>query len=273
MDRISLIALLLVAAQSCSLVLEDRQECPAFVFFQREDGSEPGDFDRVWVKVTDGETLEELSADDPLLEKMCSESYSLEIPKREEIMTFGITGARVSTLQGTELILPPGYQGDPIYRFWKKDRLTGEEFHVPLRFIKEFCRMTVVFKHDKDPFPYDVVVSANTCGMDISTGVPIQGPFRYSPPAAEPGVFRFTVPRQGDYTLTLELWKPADSTTGKAEEHAEDLVLWNALQSIKGFSWAMENLPDLTLEIDYVRASVTVLINDWDISSSTDYLL
>ena len=45
------------------------------------------------------------------------------------------------------------------------------------------------------------------------------------------------------------------------------------LQNIDGFSWAMENLPDLTVEIDYVKASVTVLVNDWDLSSTINYII
>lgn len=273
MKRFPLIALLLVAVSSCSLVLEDRQLCPAFVFFQRQEDTEPGDYDRVWVKVMDGCTLEELSADDPLLEKLCSESYSLAIPKREEILSCGITGARVSKLEGTTLILPSGYQGDPVYRFFKKDKLIGEEFQVPLHFTKEFSRVLVRFKSDDGKYPFSVVVTGNTCGMDIVSGMPLQGEFRYIPPETEPGVYRFTVPRQADYTLSLELWSSPDLKTGKDPEHVDDVVLWNALQNIKGFSWAMESLPDLTIEIDYVKSSVTVLVSDWDVSSTIDYIL
>lgn len=272
MNRAPLIALLLVATASCSLVLEDRQMCPAFVFFQRQEGTEPDDFDKVWVKVMDGDTMEELSADEPLLEKMCSQEYSLAIPKREEILTCGISGARVSKLQGTVLTLPAGYQGDQIYRFFKKDRLTGEEFHVPLRFTKEFSRILVRFISEDEVFPFNVVVTGNTCGMDIATGMPLQGEFRYVPPETEPGVYRFTVPRQGDYALSLELWTSPDSKGG-TEEHVDDVVLWNALQNIKGFSWSMESLPDLTIDIDYVKSSVTVLVSDWDVSSTINYIL
>ncbi|MCR5408836.1 MAG: hypothetical protein K6E61_07030 [Bacteroidales bacterium] len=273
MKHLPLIALLLVASPSCSLVLEDRQECPAYVFFHRDQDSDPGDFDRVIVKVMDGETMEELYADDLLLEKLCSESYSIAIPKRKELLSCGVSGARVSSLDGNCLVLPPGYQGDPVYRFIKKDRLVGEEFHVPVRFTKEFSRVQVIFKSDDGVFPYDVVVTGNTCGMDIATGMPIEGVFRYKPPETEPGIYRFTVPRQCDYSLSLELWTAPDAKSGQEEQHVDDVVLWNALQNIKGFSWAMESLPDLTIEIDYVKASVTVLVSDWDISSTTNYIL
>ncbi|MBP5332761.1 MAG: hypothetical protein J6Y66_01145 [Bacteroidales bacterium] len=273
MKRIPLIAVLLAAATSCSLVLEDRRDCPAFVFFSREDGEEPGDRDRVLVKVMDGDTMEELSADDPLLEKLCSDSYSIAIPKREEILSCGVTGMRVGTLEGNILDIPAGNQGDPIYRFCKSGPLEGEEFRVPVRFTKEFSRIEVQFRSDDGQFPYNVVVTGNTRGIDITSGMPVQGPFRYTPPQAEKGVFRFRVPRQGDYTLSLELWSAPDAKSGREEEKVDDLILWNALQNIRGFSWAMESLPDLTVVIDYVKSSVSVLVNDWDVSYSLSYTL
>lgn len=272
MNRIPLIALLLFA-QSCSLVLEDRHECPAFVFFSREGESEPGDYDKVLVKVMDGDTMEELSSDEPLLETLCSDNYSIAIPKREEILSCGVTGMRVGTFDGNLLVIPAGNQGDPVYRFFKSGPLEGEEFRVPVRFTKEFSRIEVQFRSDDGEFPYNVVVTGNTCGIDISSGMPVPGAFRYSPPQTEKGVFRFRVPRQGDYTLSLELWTAPDAKSGKAEENVDNLVLWNALQGIKGFSWAMENLPDLTVVIDYVKSSVSVLVNDWDVSYSINYTL
>lgn len=272
MNRLPLIALLLTAAQSCSLVLEDRSGCPAFVFFKREDDAREEDFDKVWVKVLDGKTMELLSSDEPLLEKLCSESYSLSIPKREEILSCGVTGIRTQQLSGNRLTIPQGNQGDPVYRFCRKGALEGEQFVVPVRFTKEFSRVEVQFRSQKDDFPYEVVVTGNTSGIDVATGMPLPGAFRYSPPQTDKGVFRFRVPRQGDYTLSLELWTSPDSKAD-TPEMVDDVVLWNTLQNIKDFSWAMESLPDLTIVIDYVNASVSVNVNDWDVSSSTELLL
>ena len=137
---------------------------------------------------------------------------------------------------------------------------------------KEFSRVLVRFKSEDGVFPYSVIVSGNTCGIDLVTGRPLEGDFRFVPIESTPGVFLFTVPRQADYSLSLELWAGADSKVGK-EGHVDDLILWNALQNIDGFSWSMENLPDLTVEIDYVKASVTVLVNDWDLSSTINYVI
>ena len=258
---------------SCrSLVLEDRRACPAFVFFERPEDCPVEDKEAVRLMVLDAQTLEELASDKPLLQEIEDKDYYLTIEKRPEIVSIGVAGMRMSTLNGTKLQLPGGCQGDPIYRFSKKEILVDEMAIVPLNMTKEFSRVLVRFKSEDGVFPYSVVVSANTCGIDLVTGRPIEGSFRFVPIESTPGVFLFTVPRQADYSLSLELWAEPGSKVGK-EGHVDDLILWNALQNIEGFSWAMESLPDLTVEIDYVKSSVTVLVNDWDISSTINYII
>ena len=264
-----LAALMLVSCRS--LVLEDRRDCPAFVFFNRPDDCQVGNKEIVNLQVLDASTLEKLASDKPLLQEIVDDYY-LTIEKRPEIVTVGVAGIRMGSLNGTKLVLPDGSQGDPIYLFSKREPLVEETALVDLNMTKEFSRVLVRFKSEDGVFPYKVVVTANTCGIDIVTGRPIEGAFRFVPIESTPGVFLFTVPRQADYSLSLELWSDSESKVGK-EGHVDDVLLWNALQNIDGFSWAMESLPDLTIEIDYVNASVTVLVNDWNISSTINYII
>ena len=230
------------------------------------------DKEPVTLMVLDAQTLEELASDRPLVKELDNRDYYLTIRKRPEVVSVGVAGVRMSSLNGTRLELPVGNQGDPIYRFSKREPLNDEIVHVPLKMTKEFSRVLVRFKSEDGEFPYSVVVSGNTGGIDLVTGRPIIGDFRFVPIESTPGVFLFTVPRQADYSLALELWAGPGSKVGK-EGHVDDLILWNALQNIQGFSWAMESLPDLTVEIDYVKASVTVLVNDWDLSSTINYVI
>ena len=258
---------------SCrQIVLEDRTDCPAFVYFGRTADCPVENRESVSLMVLDAETLEELASDKPLLKELDAGDYYLPIQKRPEIVSVGVAGVRMSSLRGTSLLLPSGNQGDPIYHFSKREPLTDETVFVPLKMTKEFSRVLVRFKSEDGVFPYSVIVSGNTCGLDLVTGRPIEGEFRFVPIESTPGVFLFTVPRQADYSLSLELWAGSDSKVGK-DGHVDDLILWNALQNIDGFSWAMENLPDLTVEIDYVNASLTVLVNDWNISSTINYTI
>lgn len=258
---------------SCrNLVLEDRGACPAFVFFHMDEVCPVDPVEPVSVTVMDASTFEILSSDSPSLEEMCADGYHMAIEKRPEITACGVAGIDKSTLTGTTLKLPYGSQSDPVYRFSKTSILDGEEFHVPIKMTKEFSRVLVRFRSDDGEFPYTVIVSGNTSGLDISTGLPLEGAFRFSPVQIRPGEYLFSVPRQADYSLSLELWS-APGLKAESPEHVDDLLLWSALQKIKGFSWAMESLPDITVDIDYVKASLIALVSDWDVSSSTTYIL
>lgn len=269
----NLIAILaaLTSASCRQMVLEDRSICPAFVYFERPGDCPVENREPVRLMVLDAVSLEELASDNPLLQEINS-NYCLQVTKRPEIVSVGVAGIRMSSLNGTRLELPYGSQGDPVYRFSKTDTLTDETVFVPMKMTKEFSRVLVRFKSEDGVFPYSVVVSANTCGIDVVTGRPVKGSFRFVPIESTPGVFLFTVPRQSDYSLSLELWAGPESKAGK-EGHVDDLILWNALQNIDGFSWALESLPDISVEIDYVKESVTVLVNDWDVSTTINYII
>lgn len=258
---------------SCrQIVLENRSDCPAFVFFECPEDCPVDKNEQVNLIVMDANTLEELASDRQQLKNIETGSYYLTIKKRPEIVSAGVAGVQMSSLNGSKLELPFGSQGDPLYRFSKRETLDDETAIVPMIMTKEFSRVLVRFKSEDGVFPYHVVVSGNTCGIDLVTGRPIEGEFRFVPIESTPGVFLFTVPRQADYSLSLELWTGPGSKDGN-EDHIDDLILWNALKHIDGFSWEMENLPDLLVEIDYVKASVTVLVNDWDLSSTINFVI
>ena len=270
-NLIALLTLTLEAVCSCrSLILEDRKDCPAYVYFQSSPDCPADNNQPLMVTVRDAGTMEELASDCRLVREIVDESYSIPISKRPEIIVCGVAGVQMNSLSGTRLDIPSGGQGDPIYRFCEQATLSGEVIHVPLSMTKEFCRVLVRFHSEDGVFPYSVVVSANTCGMDIATGKPLEGVFRYVPKELSTGVFVFTVPRQADYSLSLQLWNDPGSKGGD-EEFIDDFLLWTALRRIDGFSWAMKNLPDLTVDIDYVNASVSVLVNDWDLTETINY--
>ena len=258
----------LVLLTGCrSLVLEDRSSCPALVYFEMVNGCPVEAREKVDVSVWDCSSLEELAGDSPRLAEMCGKDYYLSIQKRREIAACGISGLQGGILKGTKLELPLGSEGDPIFRFCLKEALIGESVKVPVRMTREHSRITVHFRSDDGEFPHKVRVRGNTCGLDIVSGEPLPGNFSFFPQQTSPGVFFFTVPRQADLSLTVELLSEDGS------QHEDDIVLWDALCTIEGFSWSMESLPDLTVEIDYVNASVTAQARDRYLTSTTNYLL
>ena len=53
----------------------------------------------------------------------------------------------------------------------------------------------------------------------------------------------------------------------------DSLVLWDLLKQVDGFSWSLKNLPDMSVEIDYVRSEVTLSICDWQKETPINYAI
>ena len=74
---------------------------------------------------------------------------------------------------------------------------------------------------------------------------------------------------KGDNSLTLELW--ALEADEENEDPQDTILLWNLLKQVEGFSWELKNLPDITVEIDYIRSEVTLSITDWQTETIINY--
>lgn len=265
---IPIAAAALMAVSCHRLVFEDRGKCPSFVFFRVEDanGVPVGEELRLEIRETSG--MEMLASDNVPMDRMDERDYFLQVRKCPEISATGTAGIKAAVCAGRMCTVAPGTQWDPVYRFSYTGSAMGGETLVPVRMKKEYSRICVRFSSDEGIFPYTVVAKGNTCGMDLVNGIPLPGPYSFRPEEEEPGVFRFTVPRQADYGLALEL----QAKPGVSIEYGpvDEIVLWRALELIDGFSWELENLPDIDIDIDYVRSQMTVIVNDWDVASSVE---
>lgn len=257
---------------SCrSLVLEDRTPCPSFLFFHVEDtGGLPMD-DEVVVEVRETVGMNVLASDKVSFETMDSRSYFMEVVKSREILATGLSGVDKASRNGTQWTVGEGMEWDRIYRFSEKAPAEGEETHISEWMKKEHSVVTVRFNSADGEFPYYVVAKGRTCGLDMVSGKPVPGGFSFTPEEKENGVFSFTVPRQSDRSLALELWAKPGNTSLLEEGRLDTIVLWDALSKIPGFSWDLENLMDISVDIDYVRSQVTVTVNDWMLGATIDY--
>lgn len=263
------IATALILACSCHrLVFEDRSNCPSFLFFRVEDPNGVPFTEQLRVEIRETAGMEMLAADNVPLGRIQGRDYFLQVRKCEEISAIGTVGIKAAVCAGRLCTIAPGAQWDPVYRFSSTSSAMGGETLIPVRMKKEYSTICVRFRSSEGVFPYTVSASANTCGMDLVSGVPLNGPYSYSPAEEEPGVFRFTVPRQADRSLTLQL----TAKPGASIEYGpvDRIVLWNALERIDGFNWELENLPDIDIDIDYARSQMTVIVSDWELGSSVE---
>ncbi|MBO4340264.1 MAG: hypothetical protein J5835_02395 [Bacteroidales bacterium] len=263
--------LLCAGALSCkSLVLENRTECPAMLFIDLEDETNLEGNAAVRIAVRDVNTSRILAADTPHLEDLDPERYSLEIHKAPLIFVSGVTGVIRSQEDGSPktLTIPCGMEGDPIYLFTSTVPAMDDQLLVPAKLRKEYSRLTLRFSLEDGVFPYHVTMAGNTSGIDMISGKPVCGPFRCEPEELSPGVFSCIVPRQSDNLLSLEIMLK-EGLTDK-EDFSGTLFLSNYLSRIPDFSWTMENLPDITLDIDFFHLSITVTVNDWNVAQTVN---
>ena len=272
--------LLLVAVLSLSgstgcrqLILENRMDCPTFVFISidPEGYPLPQDLD-VHLDIHDKLYSTTLLRDTVTAVHLTENGYYAEIGKQEFINVEGIAGFNGLMRNGEEWIIPDGEDGAPYYRFKTSATATDEQTHVKARFTKEFSRINIQFVIEGMEFPYNLIAKGNTYGLDLSTGDPLKGTYTYDvPEGRRPGSYSFIVPRQKDNSLRLELHRKDDygstkvgPTNDDPAERIDDIYMWDLLKKIDGFSWDMENLIDIDIEINYVYSTVTIAVDDWD---------
>lgn len=263
------IIMLLAATLSCkSMVLENRKECPAQLFIDLEDNENLEGKASVRIAVRDSRTSQVMAADTPHLEDLDPDKYSLIIHKTENIVVSGVTGVLRSKEEGSSrtLTIPSGQEGDPLYLFTSEIPAMDDELIVPAKLRKEYSKITFRFALEDGVFPYHVSVIGNTSGTDLISGMPVEGPFRHEMEELSAGVFSCIVPRQADLLLALEL-SPREGLNAD-EGFSGILLLWDYLQRLEGFSWNLENLPDINLDIDFFHLSITIGINDWNIAQT-----
>ena len=286
--HIPLIAMMVVmtVSSSCSrLVFENRNDCPAFLFFNI---SNAGIFDVAdYVHVAAFKYPEEslLSKDTTTVRQIQEKEFYLQVKRSDSVFGYGMAGFKKCHLVNeTDWVVDEGSDFDPLWRFDYRTPAVGERFYIPVEMVKDHSVITVYFEdYDRFPgsdgrFPYDIVVRGNTVGIDGLTGEPVAGVFRHSPKENPGGTFRFTVPRQYDRSMTLEVWEKAqpsaseDITEGEEDtpvpaaqpKRIASFRIWDWIFANEDFSWAQKNLPDVEMTIHMKSGEYTFKVMPWE---------
>ncbi|MBQ4389802.1 MAG: hypothetical protein II824_07515 [Bacteroidales bacterium] len=298
-------ALLITGAASCDrLILEDRTECPAFLFFDitNAENFNMADYVHVAAFLYPEETL--LASDTTTVRSIQEKEFSLAVKRSESVFGYGVLGFKKSRLVNeTQWVVDEGQDFDRLWRFDFRSQAMGERFYIPVEMVKDHSNITVFFE-DFDMFygtdgrfPFDIVVRSNTCGIDGLTGEPVAGSFLYRPKESPGGTFKFTVPRQFDRSLVLEVWEKGVSSdsseysyggdssevNGNDEENgngneqdggetvtppaAPKLIasfsVWSWVHALEDFSWSDKNLSDIDIAIHLTTGEYTFNVMPW----------
>lgn len=262
---------LLAALQlvSCrSLILEDRFLCPRFLFFDIGNGENFETYERLQVSVFNHPAGDLLGRDTTTVLAVMDREFHFAVRKELAVKGFGILGARREQLEGDYAwTIPLGQDSDPLFRFAFTAPTEEESFLVYTELVKDHARVNLRFlgwesyASAEGAFPFKIIVTGNTCGIDALSGEPLRGAFECVPEEQMQGQFSLILPRQADHTLRMEVYgkEGVYERTGLVDV----FDLWDILRQQGGITWEEKNLPDLEVTVDYQEMQVNVGVIEW----------
>lgn len=262
------IFILLVLMLSCrSVVLENRIMCPSFLYFDIADASRYPAYSDVFTTLyahPDEWLMDEAGTSVGYID---GRLFFFTVRGTGAVKGYGLMGHEGLVRDGSGWTVPIGKDYVPVFRFGYVAEVREESFTVPVEFSKEHAHVSVQytgadsFGHAEGRFPFYIVIRGNTCGIDALTGKPITGPFEIRPRESGLGHFEFTLPRQADHNLVLEMY--AKEGLYEYRDYQTSYNLHEILRDKGGISWTEKNLPDLNITIDFEETTVNVGVHPW----------
>lgn len=266
-----LLAVVTALLPSCrSLVLEDRLDCPRFLFFNAQNAEAFEEYESVYVTVFNHPGGYFIDRDTTRLKAIQNYEFYFTLRHELAVKGYGMLGFNAETVDpdGVTWRIAPGKDSDPLFRFAYQAPTQEESFIVPVEFVKDHSKVDVqfvgieTFEDAGGQFPFTISVTGNTCGIDALTGVPVRGPFEYAPKEDRIGHFSFVLPRQADNALRMEIYGKPD--VYDREGLIDSFDFSKILVEQGGITWEEKNLPDLQITIDYQELKVSVTVIEWE---------
>ncbi len=256
--RCSAICLCLLALSCCS-VKEDRSGCPCLLRLDMSDAGAEAPV-KVNVLASDGFA--------------CSGLYGSDGGQDVPEMLFRIPKgpAHVLAVAGDEgcfsdfsgLRIPLGKECPSVFMYTSAVDASGESCEDKVRLCKNYCRISVrMATGPESPYPFSARIIGNVSGYSFMA-VPEYGEFSCAMSQDGEGLFHANVPRQTDSSLILRMTED--------DEVLRDFAIGEYLEA-GGYDWTAENLADVELYIDYAKADITFIVEDWELSFSFDVVI
>ena len=183
------------------------------------------------------------------------DAYEQTVPKGH-VTVSAYCGRKVSTEEGGRIIIPHGYDADPVWAHLRMVDCTGEFAKDTVDMCKQWATVYLKIENSsEDEYPYRLAVESDVCGFDIRDLSPVSGPFRCELELDSEESCSFRLPRQRDDSRSV-------ITVYSNGERLDDLPLYQWIEAT-GYSWHDRNLKDIYIGVDYVRAEVTLVIQGW----------
>lgn len=240
-------ALPLLLPASCS-VREDRGECPCWLEVFCAGCPEDGLF--FSADAPDGRT-----SDWHFVRTDFSPSATVTVARRRQVWCSWADGHGIE-VDGRIYRIDAGRQCDSLYSWHggKDCRCESQKDTIVLH--KQFCTVFLTLSNPgKGDYPFEIEVRGNSAGLDLISGIAVDGRFRFRP-RIEQDRCSFRLPRQCPGSeLTLAFYRDGEFLS------AADLG--NAMLE-SGYDWEDIDLEDVRLDIQYSRLTGVIKIEDWE---------
>lgn len=263
---IALAAYALLTVSCGKLVFENRAECPAVLYLKAVNARDIPVDSPVYIEAFTPDHKVVLAQETADISSFVDGSAAVKVGVSQNVVVCGAAGADKDVVRaGTQWMALTGENWPALWRFSSNVPAFIDTSVENIRFKKEYMEVTVHLVNgweepDLPVHDYELTVTSSTAGIDLRTGLPVKGDFQYRP-RMKNASFTFRVPRQKDRTLQFVI-KPFDEYGRRYDDRAVRVVLWGALQNVHGFTWEVEDLPDLRVEYDCLNGSVGTFV-DW----------
>lgn len=236
--------MVLFAAVSCTLVLEDRSACPCEL--------------SVSVSGVMGETAVVVGGE--VVGRIWSDSTVVCRVPRGEVAVMAVSGVSAGEFTGppgagSEFRIPEGLDSPPLRLGYSFADASGDNARIDVVMRKEYCALSL--EVDGPPGwgePYLMKVRSDVCGVS-ACGEAVEGVFAFTMTLSEDGRSTVILPRQSlDGMLCLDIFMP-------------DRVLrtfsLGAYMEKAGYDWSAPDLQDLDLRLSLSVTTFTLRIGLW----------
>ena len=186
------------------------------------------------------------------------------VPVHEETVPRGdVTVSVISGLDGMSfdrgaVYVPKGCQADRVYAFTATADCSGETTMVDAVLHRQFAAITLeMLCNEGEMYTFIPRITGRWAGFNARDLSPLEGVFEFKPEGqgTQGNIFTVLVPRQGDFSLSLDLMDSRGRVDGT--------VAIGEIIEGSGYDWEAEDLEDIHLVIDHARIVVGIDIRPW----------
>lgn len=254
-------ALVLLAAAACT-VKEDRIVCPCFL---TEDFSRTGQVrpaGEAWISLLEkhGGKVAQLTIHPDMYRD--DHSYVSAVPKKEIDVAVVYGCDHYEVTEGSDrLVLYPGCEADSIYAHSAGVDCRKELARDTVILCKQWCTLQIRLEGAEALQPCHFEILGNWNGFSLRDLSAVEGPLSCVPRKMGSGAFEVRLPRQGDDSLSLQVYDT--DVYGIPEKLRYEYPLGRLMEN-RGYDWGRKSLADAIVTIDYAKADVLVEISGWD---------